>query len=338
MLDGGSGSAMVSIGELARATGVPVRTIRYYCDEGIVQAQRSAGGHRVFDAESATRQLVLVRRLRALGLGLEAIVEVLRGQRSIAEAVAAESVRLDLELRTLAWRRASLRAVEAATPAEREARLGLLAAAQDGHAVRDCVVQFWRRMLSPLTPRDLDTFVCGNIPELPADPSVSDVVAYAELAALVGDATLYGAVGRQLWRTRPEAIRDRRALFLGVGEVLVDVLPLVATGTRPDAGVQLDRFVDVHAGARAERDSPRFRAELLVGATDTDQRIHRYWTLTAQLFGGTATVGHAHGWLFDALCGPAADRHELERVLYSGGVVPAIPQGVQRCTNGPTKT
>ncbi|MFB7876187.1 MerR family transcriptional regulator [Nocardia sp. NPDC056064] len=81
---------MVSIGELARATGLPVRTIRFYCDEGIVQAHRSQGGHRLFD-EDARNQLVLIRRLRALGLGLDAITEVLRGEQSIAEVVAVEN-------------------------------------------------------------------------------------------------------------------------------------------------------------------------------------------------------------------------------------------------------
>lgn len=295
--------SMVSIGELARATGLPVRTIRFYCDEGIVQAHRSQGGHRLFD-EDARRQLVLIRRLRALGLGLEAITEVLRGEQSIAEVVAVESHRLDREFETLAWRRASLRALGSATPDQREARLGLLAAAQDGRAARECLVRFWRRVLTALPKADFDAFVCGNIPDPPTDPEAADVLAYAELAALVGDATLGSSVSRQLWRTRPETIRDRRGLFTGVGEVLVDVLPLVGSGVRPDRGSELDRFVDVHARVRAERDTPRFRAQLLHDATDRDRRIHRYWALTAQLAGTATTIGHAHGWLFDALSRP----------------------------------
>ncbi|WP_373281250.1 MerR family transcriptional regulator [Nocardia testacea] len=38
---------------MARTTGLTVRTIRFYCDEGILESQRSAGGHRMFDADSA---------------------------------------------------------------------------------------------------------------------------------------------------------------------------------------------------------------------------------------------------------------------------------------------
>ena len=57
---------LVGIGELSRLIGVPVRTIRFYCDEGLVQPHRSSGGHRLFDPAAVDR-LRLVRRLRALG-------------------------------------------------------------------------------------------------------------------------------------------------------------------------------------------------------------------------------------------------------------------------------
>ncbi|WP_255143940.1 MerR family DNA-binding transcriptional regulator, partial [Synechococcus sp. EJ6-Ellesmere] len=41
------------IGEVARRTGLPVKTIRYYCDEGLLQPKdRSAGGYRLFDEEN----------------------------------------------------------------------------------------------------------------------------------------------------------------------------------------------------------------------------------------------------------------------------------------------
>ncbi|NNH69003.1 MerR family transcriptional regulator [Nocardia uniformis] len=292
---------LVSIGELARTTGLAVRTIRFYCDEGILEPQRSAGGHRMFDPDDATERLLLVRRLRALGLGLESITDVLREERSITEAVAAESARLDIEFRSMAWRRASLRAVETAAPAQRADRLALLAAVQDGSAAHDCLVRFWWRVLTGLTRSDFDSFVCGNIPQPPADPSAGDVVAYAELTALVAEPGLHGAVGQHLWGRHPQTIRNRRELFFNVGDVLMDVFPLVSEGVRPHAGDELDRFVDAHANARGERDSPQFRKQLLAAATDTDHRIHRYWSLSAQLSTTPATIGQAHHWLHGAL-------------------------------------
>ncbi|MFE3002319.1 MerR family transcriptional regulator [Nocardia sp. NPDC059246] len=301
MTDDTQSGALVSIGELARSTGLPVRTIRFYCDEGILESQRSAGGHRMFDSDSATERLLLVRRLRALGLGLDSITGVLQEERSMAEAIAAESARLDIEFRALAWRRASLRAMETVAPVQRAERLALLAAAQDGGAVHECLVRFWRRILAPIPRCDSDTWVCWNVPEPPADPSVDEVVAYAELAALVADPDMNSAVRQQYWRNRPELIRDPRALYINMGNVIVDVVPLVAEGVRPHAGTELDRFVNAHAEARGERDSPRFREQLLIDATDADHRIHRYWALTERFFGPRVTIGRAHDWLYNAL-------------------------------------
>ncbi|MGQ4616156.1 MerR family transcriptional regulator [Nocardia sp. R7R-8] len=291
----------MSIGELARSTGLAVRTIRFYCDEGILESQRSAGGHRMFDADSATERLLLVRRLRALGLGLDSITDVLHEQRSMTEVIAAESARLDIEFRSLAWRRASLRAIGTVTPAQRTERLALLSAAQDGGAVHDCLVRFWRRVLAPIPRCDSDIWVGWNVPEPPADPSVDEVVAYAELAALVADPDLHNAVRQQYWRHRPELIRDPRALYIEMDGVVMDVVPLVAEGVRPRAGGELDRFVNAHAGARGEHDSRRFREQLLIDATDSDHRIHRYWTLTERFLGTRVTVGRAHDWLYNAL-------------------------------------
>ncbi len=75
----------LGIGELARRTGVPVRTIRFYCDEGVLEPVRTAGGHRRFDGAAIDR-LTLVRRLRGLGLGLRPITDVLAGRCSLDEA------------------------------------------------------------------------------------------------------------------------------------------------------------------------------------------------------------------------------------------------------------
>ncbi|WP_067821089.1 MerR family transcriptional regulator [Nocardia inohanensis] len=304
MTDSTQQPGLLSIGELARRTELPVRTIRFYCDEGILESHRSTGGHRLFDADTATARLLLVRRLRTLGLGLTAITEVLQGERSIDEVIAAETIRLDTEFNSLAWRRASLRALGSADLTQRPERLALLAAAQDGTAAHDRLIQFWRRLLTTLTVADFNFFACGNIPEPPADPSVEQIVAYAELTALVSDPDLYYAMGQQLWRTRPQTIRDRRALFFDVGCLLVEVIPFVAANTHPHPGPELDRFVAAHAKARNERDSREFRNHLLANASDADRRIRRYWTLTADLLDTSATVGQAHHWLYEALTGP----------------------------------
>src|SRR5262249_28768054 len=143
----------LGIGDLAQRTGVPVRTIRFYCDEGLLEPARSAGGHRRFDAAAVDR-LNLVRRMRGLGLGLRSIADVLAGHCSVIDVVAAERPARDREAATLAWRRSMLRAVEQASPADRPARLDLLYGVADGFVAHETLVRLWRPMTTAPIPRD----------------------------------------------------------------------------------------------------------------------------------------------------------------------------------------
>ncbi|WP_228011310.1 MerR family transcriptional regulator [Nonomuraea phyllanthi] len=291
----------LGIGELAGLTGVAVRTIRFYCDEGIIESVRSAGGHRRFTG-AAVERLGLVKRLRGLGLGLPAITAVLNGERSMAEAVAAERAALDVRLADLAWRRASLRAVEEADPAERAARLDLLAAVEGGHAARDALIDFWRRVgVAPVAEEMFAGFVAMAVPQPPADPSPRQVVAYAELVTLVADRSL---LRRLLDRARVnvELISDENELMLGVGEACELAGPMVVAGAPPRDGPELDRFVAAHASVRGSGDTVEFRRELLANvAPDRDPRMRRYWRLVGEVSGETATLGATHLWLADSL-------------------------------------
>ncbi|WP_067537418.1 helix-turn-helix domain-containing protein [Nocardia crassostreae] len=305
MTDNTRRDGLVGIGELSRRTGVAVRTIRFYCDEGILEARRSSGGHRLFDPATVVDRLQLIRRLRALGLGLDAIGAVLAETTSLAEAVTAERTALDTELGALHWRRAALLAVEHAPPTDRAARLELLAAVQNRHTAHDTLITFWRRVLTPLPPPLFDGFVAMNIPAPPADPTPRQILAYAELATAVTDPALHTAMTTQLWRHDPGGIRDKRALLTGIAEACTLVEPLLLAHAEPRPSAGLDRFLDAHAAARRLPVTPQFRRELLHAATDNDPRIHRYWALTTEIT-GTTTAGAAQSWLHRALTRTAA--------------------------------
>ncbi|MDM7952747.1 MAG: heavy metal-responsive transcriptional regulator [Cyanobium sp. CZS 25K] len=63
----------MKIGTLASRSGLPVKTLRYYEDLGLLPAiGRSDGGYRLF-AEESLQRLVFIRRLKTLGLSLEEI-------------------------------------------------------------------------------------------------------------------------------------------------------------------------------------------------------------------------------------------------------------------------
>jgi DNA-binding transcriptional MerR regulator len=294
-------SAALGIGDLAALTGVPVRTVRFYCDEGLLDSCRSAGGHRRF-APSAVERLDLVRRLRGLGLGLQAIASVLSGDRSISEVVAAERAALDVELAVLAWRRASLVAVEEAAPCDRAARLALLAAVQDHRTARAALVDFWRRLFIAPLPADLvSMFLEVSVPAPPSDPTPRQVVAYAEMVALTGDRTLMHRM-RARARVNLERIADETELLTGIGEACELARPLLLAGRAPAPGPALDRYVAAYATVQRSRDTTRFRRDLLTTATvDRDPRLRRYWRLVGEVTGEPVTVGGAQAWLVDAL-------------------------------------
>jgi len=60
------------IGELASSTGTSARALRYYEANGLLRAQRSSGGYRVYD-ESERRVVQEIRRLLEVGFELHEI-------------------------------------------------------------------------------------------------------------------------------------------------------------------------------------------------------------------------------------------------------------------------
>jgi MerR family transcriptional regulator, copper efflux regulator len=70
------------IGEVARRTGLPVKTIRYYCDEGLLQPRaRSESGYRLFDEENLA-ELTIIRSLRAMDVSIPELARILEVRRS----------------------------------------------------------------------------------------------------------------------------------------------------------------------------------------------------------------------------------------------------------------
>lgn len=68
----------LSIGDLARATGTKVETVRYYERAGLLpEPARTAGNYRAYGAEHLAR-LSFVRRARDLGFSTNQVRELLR--------------------------------------------------------------------------------------------------------------------------------------------------------------------------------------------------------------------------------------------------------------------
>jgi MerR family transcriptional regulator, copper efflux regulator len=69
---------LLKIGEVAETSGLPVKTIRYYEEIGLLipTVQRSEAHYRMFQAEVLNR-LAFIKRSQALGLNLKEIQQIL---------------------------------------------------------------------------------------------------------------------------------------------------------------------------------------------------------------------------------------------------------------------
>jgi DNA-binding transcriptional MerR regulator len=109
----------VSIGEVARLTGVPVKTIRYYSDIGLVAAaSRTDAGYRRYD-EAGLARLELIHALRDLGLDLASIRRVTERQTKIEEVARAHADAIDLHVHQLTLRQQFYEPSLAASPGPR---------------------------------------------------------------------------------------------------------------------------------------------------------------------------------------------------------------------------
>ena len=187
MIDDGTGH--LTIGELARATGLTVRTIRYWSDEGALPpVTRSAGGYRLYDAGSVAR-LELVRTLRELGLGLDHVRAVLAGETTVAEVAAAHVAALDAQIRTLRVTRAVLSSVARRGSTAEEMtlmnKLARLSAAERKRILEEFVDEMFHGLdtADPVI-RDRMRNVAADLPD---DPTTEQVDAWVELAELLQD-------------------------------------------------------------------------------------------------------------------------------------------------------
>ena len=190
-------TALLSIGELATQTGLPVRTIRFYSDAGVVpEAERSEAGYRLYGPDALAR-LGLVRTLRDLGVDLPTIRRVLEREVSVADVAAAHAAAIDAQIRVLRVQKAVLGAVarRGSDPKEMQ-RMHKLAQLSDDERKR-IVAEFLEEAFDGL---DMEPGFAARMrsgaPELPDDPTPEQVDAWIELAELVQDPAFKASIRR----------------------------------------------------------------------------------------------------------------------------------------------
>jgi DNA-binding transcriptional MerR regulator len=295
-----NGEQLYSIGELARRTGLTVKTIRFYSDAGLVPpTDRSPAGYRRYDLAAVAR-LDLVRTLRELGLDLTTIRRILDREIVLSDVATAHAEALTIQIRTLRLRRAILTtaAARGSTPEELELMHRLARLSEDER----------QRLIGDF----LDT-VFGDDPEfaavrrtmtaeLPDNPEPSQVEAWVELAELSQDADFRVTVRRMAADYKTTALRPDL-----VATIRDKVRPALAAGVTPYSGGARAIVEDLLAGyaaavGRPNDDALRRRLSALL-QTANDPRWARYLELLATINGWSAPdpLAPTYEWTIQAL-------------------------------------
>lgn len=291
---------LLTIGQLARRSGVPVRTIRFWSDEGVLpETDRSGSGYRRYDARAVAR-LELVRTLRDLGMGLDDVRLVLERRRSVAEVAAAHVGAIDARIRALRTQRAVCTLLARGPHTSRKAALmndlARLSAAERQQLI-DAFVDAAFAGTDPDAPGAGIAATMRTLPaQLPDDPSTEQVEAWVELAELVSDPSF--------------AERVREMAVAGSARPDVD-LGFDAQAAAGEARAALDAGIAPDSAAAAavlRRVAPGLGPAERVHAaghltTFTDARVERYWALLGVLNGWPARPPQvpAMQWLVAAL-------------------------------------
>src|SRR2546421_6812359 len=177
-----------TIGELSALTGLPVRTIRFYSDAGLVpEAGRTPAGYRQYDV-AAVERLGLVRTLRDLGIDLATVHRVLASEVTVASVAAAHAQILDVQIRALRLRRAVLRAVAQRGSTPKEVELMHKLARYSDEERKRMIHDFIDEVFGGLdVDPEFERRMRQAVPELPDEPSPAQVQAWVELAEIVGE-------------------------------------------------------------------------------------------------------------------------------------------------------
>ncbi|MFE2435635.1 MerR family transcriptional regulator [Streptomyces sp. NPDC059409] len=302
---------LYSIGELSARTGVPVRTIRFYSDTGLLPpTDRTPAGYRRYD-DAALGRLHLIGVLRELDVDLATVRRVLDGAASVAEVAAAHADATALRIRALRLRHSMLRLVARRGPSPEETvlmhRLTRLTADERRRMVTDFVTG-----LDAGTPqaRDAAAVLRTALPDLPDEPSDAQLAAWVELAELIADD---GFRARMADAAFPPA--DETALPGVAPEQAAELVPFVraavadarAAGIDPD-GSGADAVVEAvarrFAAVLGRPDGPELR-DWMASRFEAghDPLVERYWRLVWTVNDWQVVPGHLpfQPWMARAL-------------------------------------
>lgn len=298
-------SNLYSIGQVAKLSSLPVQTIRYYSDIGVLPPSHvTEAGYRMYDSADVAR-LELIRTLRSLEFDLETISKLLKGELTASKAIELHLQALELQFQALKRQRTLLKALQ---KKGKGVSLGYLNRMQ-------ALLKLTRLEREDFLAKQLERGLKGAtrnekiwqaaVFDLPEEMNEAQLEAWLELAELVSDESFTNILTRQTQsyqqatKGRPgkvdfQPIFDKAIKAINAGHIYQDT-----------TGQQLvELWINTNAKLMHRKVNRGFAKWLLeYYEQNSDPRMERYWQLIAVLknWPGTSPQAEAVKWLLGGL-------------------------------------
>jgi DNA-binding transcriptional MerR regulator len=289
----------LTIGELSRRTGVPVKTLRFYSDEGLLPpAGRTSSRYRLYTTQALVR-IDLIRTLRDAGLGLDSIKKVLSREMPLADALRLQLAAVEAHVASLQRVGAALRAALRAEPTEDDLRR-INAMTRLSDEERKAVIERFYDRVSEGIPIDeawKRRMVDASTPKLPDNPTPAQLDAWIELAETVSDPAFVAHLrenAKATWgKFDMEALRRANDEVAAAAE---DALARAITPESEDARHIVERYGAALAAAKGGALDHHARHGVREQFARHDPRATRYWELVSILNGEPSIASKVEAW------------------------------------------
>ncbi|HVE92604.1 MAG TPA: MerR family transcriptional regulator [Actinomycetota bacterium] len=290
----------MTIGEIAKRTGLPVKTVRFYSDEGLLPpAQRTQAGYRLYSDSDLVR-LDLIRTLREAGLDLAAIRAVLSRELSLAQALELRLRAIEAHVTSLGRVAAAIRAALKTGPDEADLRR-LQAVTRLSNEERKAVIEGFYQQVSEGIPIDeqwTQDMIEASTPQLPDDPTPQQLDAWVEMSGILSDPQFLQGMRESASRTW-SADFDLEAAKTSSEDAVLAAREAMDRGEDPrsdSAGAIVREFVETQAAANGQQPDDAFVASFVGHLRDQDPRAMRYWELVAVMNGAPEITSRVDEW------------------------------------------
>jgi DNA-binding transcriptional MerR regulator len=291
----------LTIGELSRRTGVPVKTLRFYSDEGLLPlAGRTSSGYRLYAIQALVR-IDLIRTLRDAGLGLDSIKKVVTRELALKDALALQLAAVELHVATLQRVGAALRAALRAEPSEGDLRRIYTVSRLSNEERKAMIERFYDRVSEgiPIYETLKRQAIDAATPKLPDNPTPAQLDAWIELAEIISDPTFIETLRRGAKQV--SAKFDMNAMRRATEEVTAAAEDALARSIPPEsdeAGHIVERYGAALMAARGGTFDQPARHRMGEQMAQHDSRVTRYWELVNILNGQPKIASKVDAWIW----------------------------------------